>query len=83
MDIETNTEIYRVVGAEGAWRVAHDDGTGAGQTGMAYATKEAAFEAAVSAASNAIKAGHDVSIVVPGADTDESALGGTDWQEMS
>ncbi len=39
-------------------------------------TKEAAFEAAVSAATNAIKAGHDVTISVPAARTGESQLGG-------
>ncbi len=41
-----------------------------------YATKEAAFEAAAIAASNAIKEGHGITITVPGADeTGEPALG--------
>lgn len=83
MNTQANMETYRVVGTEGVWHVAHTDEAGADQTSMAYATKEAAFEAAVSAASNAIKAGNDVSILVPGARADESALGGTDWQELS
>ena len=34
---------------------------------MAYASKEAAFEAAVAAASNAIRDGYDVTITVPSA----------------
>jgi hypothetical protein len=33
-----------------------------------YLTKEAAFEAAVAAASNAIKDGHEVRVLVPGRD---------------
>jgi hypothetical protein len=40
--------------------VSHD-----GQAEGEYATKEAAFEAAVAAASLAIKQGHEVSISVP------------------
>ena len=42
---------------------------------MAYATKEAAFEAAFAGATNAVKAGHDVTIHVAGAVAGESALG--------
>nr|WP_307060212.1 hypothetical protein [Ancylobacter vacuolatus] len=49
-------------GSEGQWRVDSD-----GEVGMAYASKEAAFEAAVAAASNAIRDGYDVTITVPGA----------------
>lgn len=64
------TEIYEVIGREGEWIVSHD-----GADGMGYATKEAAFEAAVAAASNAIKAGAEVSIVVQGSEGGESALG--------
>jgi hypothetical protein len=63
-------EAYRIVGTEGEWQVAHND-----ETGMSYASKEAAFEAAVGAASNAIKAGRPVSIEIPGADQHESMLG--------
>lgn len=64
-------EIYRIVGHEGAWHVDQEAGLG-----MAYTTKEAAFEAAVSAATNAIKAGHDVTISVPATRTGESQVGG-------
>lgn len=71
------TESYEIVGRDGAWIVSHN-----GADGMPYATKEAAFEAAVAAASNAIKAGNDVSIVVQGARGKESALGG-DWSALS
>jgi hypothetical protein len=78
-----NVETYRVVGAEGAWHIARNEEMGGDKTAMTYATKEAAFEAAVSAASNAIKAGRNVSIMVPGAEAGETSLGGTDWQELS
>ncbi|QJP13277.1 hypothetical protein G3545_06200 [Starkeya sp. ORNL1] len=64
-------EIYRIVGQEGAWHVVQEAGLG-----MAYTTKEAAFEAAVSAATNAIEAGHDVTIRVPTTRTGESQVGG-------
>jgi hypothetical protein len=61
---------YDIVGKTDQWGVRHDgDATGE------YATKEAAFEAACAAASNAIKFGHEVRITVPGSDGD-SALGG-------
>ncbi len=56
------TEIYRIQGSEADWHVAVNE-----QLGMGYASKEAAFEAAVAAASNAIRDGHEVVIVVPGA----------------
>lgn len=59
---------YRLRGSAGQWRVESD-----GETGMAYASKEAAFEAAVAAASNDIRDGHDVTITVPGAS--ETMLG--------
>ena len=39
-----------------------------GQSKNDYATKEAAFEAAVAAASLAIKEGHEVHVSVPGRD---------------
>lgn len=63
-------DVYEVVGHEAQWRVAYE-----GERGMAYATKEAAFEAAVAAASNAMKDGHEVTIRVPGAVAGESMLG--------
>ena len=54
---------YAVVGKNGQWAIDHD-GAHEGE----YSTKEAAFEAAVAAASNAIKQGHSVAITVPGSD---------------
>ncbi|HLH94894.1 MAG TPA: DUF2188 domain-containing protein [Xanthobacteraceae bacterium] len=62
---------YRIVHARDDWSIEHDGA----MTGV-YATKEAAFEAAAIAASNAIKEGHGITITVPGADeTGEPALG--------
>ncbi|MCK0207945.1 hypothetical protein MWN33_07845 [Starkeya koreensis] len=63
---------YRLTGREGEWRVETDE-----LAGMAYASKEAAFEAAVAAASNAIRDGFEVIIAVPGADA-EPMLGTED-----
>jgi hypothetical protein len=53
-----------------SWTVDHD-----GDVGGEYATKEAAFEAAAAAASNAIKDGLGVTITVPAPAPGESALG--------
>jgi hypothetical protein len=61
---------YEIVGREGDWCVAHD-----GKIEGCYATKEAAFEAAAAAASNAIKVGYEVRLHVPGADGVSPALG--------
>ncbi|MPT24872.1 MAG: hypothetical protein E2577_18940 [Starkeya sp.] len=58
----TGSATYVLTGREGVWRVETD-----GEAGMAYASKEAAFEAAVAAATNAIRDGYDVTITVPGA----------------
>jgi hypothetical protein len=54
---------YEIIRNGNAWAVDHD-----GQTGGEYATKEAAFEAIIGVASNAIKAGHELRIHVPGSD---------------
>ncbi|WP_371345017.1 hypothetical protein [Ancylobacter sp. IITR112] len=62
MQEATGSAVYRLRGSEGEWRVDAD-----GEVGMAYASKEAAFEAAVAAATNAIRDGYDVTITVPGA----------------
>jgi hypothetical protein len=61
---------YTIVAKDSGWGVHHD-----GAVGIAYATKETAFEAAASAASNAIKNGYEVRISVPGRDDGEPALG--------
>jgi hypothetical protein len=55
--------IYRVVRYQDGWGVEHDGGV-AGP----YVSKEAAFEAAVGPATNAIKLGDEVDIRVPGGD---------------
>jgi hypothetical protein len=61
---------YEIVPSNGHWGVAHE-----GRIGGSYATKEAAFEAAAAAASNAIKEGHAVTLHVPGSDGIEPTLG--------
>jgi len=61
---------YEIVKADGGWSVSHQ-----GETSGPYATKEAAFEAAVGAASNAIKLGHEVNVHVPGSAPTEPVMG--------
>ena len=51
---------YQIVGSAGEWRVRHD-----GKDANVYQTKEAAFEAAVAAASLALKQGHEIQICAP------------------
>jgi len=51
---------YEIVGKAGEWRVRHD-----GKAENVYETKESAFEAAVAAASLALRQGHEVRISVP------------------
>jgi hypothetical protein len=53
---------YMIISKPEGWTVLHD-----GSTPNSYATKEAAFEAAVAAASLAIRQGHEVHVSVPGA----------------
>jgi hypothetical protein len=55
---------YKIVGRGGEWRVRHD-----GREENIYQTKESAFEAAVAAASLALRQGHEVQIGVPGSET--------------
>jgi hypothetical protein len=52
---------YRVFGIPGEWRVEHD-----GKSENTFLTKEAAFEAAVAAASLALRQGHQVIVTAPG-----------------
>lgn len=61
--------VYEVVGRENAWRVLHD-----GETSLDYATKEAAFEAAVGAAMLSLRDGFDVMVTARGS-AGRSALG--------
>jgi hypothetical protein len=52
---------YRIVAKGTGWSVVHD-----GKMGNGYATKEAAFEAAMVAGSLAIREGHEVTVSAPG-----------------
>ncbi len=61
---------FRIVHSPSGWGVEHD-----GRIEGSYDTKEAAFEAAVGPASNAIKLGYEVSITVEGSESREPALG--------
>jgi hypothetical protein len=65
-------ETYKIVRGGNGWRVDHD-----GRREGDYATKEAAFEAAAAAASNAIKDGVGVTIIVEPPAPGEAAIGGT------
>jgi hypothetical protein len=70
---------YMIVSKPQGWTVLHD-----GEAEHDYATKEAAFEAAVAAASLAIRQGHEVHVSVPGRDAgNKTALGATDDQPTS
>jgi phosphotransferase system HPr-like phosphotransfer protein len=60
---------YEIFGVEGTWRVRHD-----GKAENEYATKEAAFEAAMAAASLALRQGHDVTVTAPSGETTTGAL---------
>jgi phosphotransferase system HPr-like phosphotransfer protein len=58
------------MGEPGQWHVLHDD-----QAPNTYETKEAAFEAAVMAASLALRQGHEVIVSAPGGDGTEATTG--------
>ncbi|MDB5550211.1 MAG: hypothetical protein JWL86_195 [Rhizobium sp.] len=63
---------YLIVATGKAWGVLHD-----GNLEGDYITKESAFEAAVAAASLAIREGHEVHVSAPGRDTSNgTALSG-------
>jgi hypothetical protein len=66
-----STETYKIVRNGTGWAVNHD-----GLLEGDYATKEAAFEAAAVAGSNAIKDGVGVAIAVPPREPGETASGG-------
>ena len=51
---------YEIVGSAGEWRVSHD-----GKAENVFETKEGAFEAAVAAASLALRQGHEIRITAP------------------
>ena len=52
---------YAITSVDGKWSVLHD-----GEVEGDYVTKEAAFEAAVAAASLAIREGHELHVSAPG-----------------
>lgn len=52
---------YAIEPFQGGWGVKHD-----GRTAGPYETKEAAYEATVAAASNAMREGHAIEITAPG-----------------
>ena len=62
------TANYEIFGTEGEWRVRHDS-----KAENVYATKEAAFEAAVAAASLALRQGHEVKVTAPASETTTGA----------
>jgi hypothetical protein len=65
---------YKVVANGKTWSVLHD-----GRAENAYDTKEAAFEAAVAAASLAIREGHEIRVSAPGHEAgNKTALGAVD-----
>lgn len=51
---------YEIIGNDAEWQVRHD-----GKAENVYDTKEAVFEAAVIAASLALRQGHEVRITAP------------------
>jgi hypothetical protein len=60
---------YSVIPVHDGWGVLHDGNVNGG-----YATKEAAFESAMTAASLAIRQGHEVHVSVPASpDVEKSA----------
>jgi hypothetical protein len=61
---------YHIIEHEKGWGILHD-----GSVSGEYLTKEAALEAAVGTASNAIKNGYGVTITVKGTEANEPALG--------
>jgi hypothetical protein len=65
------SETYQIIRNGQSWAINHD-----GDLEGDYATKEAAFESAASAASNAIKDGLGVVITVEPRAPGESAIGG-------
>ena len=56
---------YRIDPYQGGWGVAHD-----GSTVGPYESKEAAFEATVMAATNAMREGHAIEISAPSREAD-------------
>jgi hypothetical protein len=55
---------YEIIGNAGEWRITQD-----GKAENIYGTKEFAFEAAVAAASLALRQGHEIRITAPASQT--------------
>jgi hypothetical protein len=65
---------YAIIAVRDHWGVLHD-----GNVEGDFVTKEAAFEAAIAAASLAMREGHEVHVSVPGRDAgNRTALGAKD-----
>jgi hypothetical protein len=64
-------ETYKIVRGTDGWSISHRN-----KLEGSYATKEAAFEAAAAAASNAIKEGAGIVISVAPSASGEPAMGG-------
>ncbi|MGX9394086.1 hypothetical protein ACWX0K_24125 (plasmid) [Nitrobacteraceae bacterium UC4446_H13] len=60
---------YAITPIDDRWNVLHD-----GEAEGDYVTKEAAFEAAVAAASLAIREGHEVHVSAPGVTRDKPTV---------
>jgi hypothetical protein len=70
-EVNMGVAEYRVVSKGNGWSVLHD-----GAAANEYASKEAAFESAVAAASLALREGHEIHVSVPGRDAgNRTALG--------
>lgn len=61
---------YAITPVGKKWGILHD-----GQIEGDYVTKESAFEAAVAAASLAVREGHEVRVTAPGVSRGDAALG--------
>jgi hypothetical protein len=67
-DWKMGLAAYGIFGKAGEWRIRHD-----GQAQNVYETKEAAFEAAIAAASLAMRQGHEIQISAPASETSTGA----------
>jgi hypothetical protein len=61
---------YDIKGTAGGWTIHHD-----GDMSIAYTTREAAFEAAISQATNAVRMGHGVVVSIEEPNAESSVLG--------
>jgi len=59
---------YEIFGETAEWHIRHD-----GRAENVYETKEAAFEAAIAAASLALRQGHEIRISAPASETSTGA----------